>query len=113
MKEIQELHANVRAGIKKFNEQNKMQVKKHRKDIQFKHGDLVWIHLRKERFPSKRRTKLLPRSDGPFEALEKINPNAYKVDFPGEYNVSATFNVTDLSPYLDEDDELPSKLFPS
>jgi len=30
------------------------------------------------------------------------------VDFPGEYGVSARFNVADLSPYLDEDDELPS-----
>jgi len=68
----------------------------------------VWIHLRKESFPNKRRSKLLPRSDGPFEVLEKINPNAYKVAFLGEYGVSATFNVADLSPYLDEDDDLPS-----
>ena len=29
--------------------------------------------------------------------LERINDNAYKIDLPGEYNVSATFNVSDLS----------------
>ena len=29
--------------------------------------------------------------------LERINDNAYKIDLPGEYNVSSTFNVSDLS----------------
>ena len=48
------------------------------------------------------------RSDGPFEVLEKIGQNAYKVDLPGEYGVSVTFNVVDLSPYYEEDEELPN-----
>jgi hypothetical protein len=55
--------------------------------------------MRRERFPPKRCSKLLPRRDGPFQVLERINDNAYKLDLPGEYNVSATFNVTDLSPF--------------
>ena len=63
-------------------------------------GDLVWIHLGKERFPVKRKTKPMPRADGPFEILERINNNTYKVDLPGDYGVSATFNVANLSPYL-------------
>lgn len=42
---------------------------------------------------------MLPRGDGPFQVLERINDNAYKLDLPGEYNVSATFNVTDLAPF--------------
>ncbi|XP_040955925.1 uncharacterized protein, partial [Gossypium hirsutum] len=40
---------------------------------------LVWIHMRKERFPVQRRSKLLPRGDGPFQVLERINDNAYKL----------------------------------
>ena len=75
----------------KANEHNKVQANKGRRDVQFKPADLVWIHLRKERFPSKRKSKLLPRSEGPFKVLEKINPNAYKIDLPGAYGVSATF----------------------
>jgi hypothetical protein len=66
--------------------------------------------MRKERFPAKRRSKLLPRRDGPFQVLERINDNAYKLDLPGEYNVSATFNVTDLSPF-DVGDDLRANPF--
>ena len=55
--------------------------------------------MRKERFPTRRRSKLHPRGDGPFQVLERINDNAYKLDLPGEYNISASFNVSDLSPF--------------
>ena len=65
--------------------------------VVFEPGDWVWVHMRKERLPTKRRSKLLPRGNGHFQVLERINDNAYKLDFPGEYNVSTTFNVNDLS----------------
>ena len=29
--------------------------------------------------------------------LARVNDNAYKIDLPSEYNVSATFNVSNLS----------------
>ena len=45
------------------------------------------------------KSKLLPRGDGPFQILERINDNAYKLDLLGEYGVSATFYVSDLSPF--------------
>ena len=60
--------------------------------------------MRKERFPTRRRSKLHPRRDGPFQVLEIINDNAYKLDLPSEYNISATFNVFDLSPFDVGDD---------
>ena len=47
----------------------------------------------------------MPRADGPFRIIEKVNDNAYKVDLLGDYNVSATFNVKDLTPYLHDDDD--------
>jgi hypothetical protein len=53
--------------------------------------------MRKERFPFRRRSKLHPIGYGPFQVLERINDNAYKLDLPSEYNISATFNVSDLS----------------
>jgi hypothetical protein len=33
----------------------------------------------------------------PFQILERINNNAYKVDLPGEYGDSVIFNVSDLT----------------
>ena len=60
--------------------------------------------MRKERFPEQRKSKLLPRGDGPFQVTRRINNNAYQLDLPGEYNVSATFNVADLSPYFADSD---------
>jgi hypothetical protein len=47
--------------------------------------------------------------DGPFKILEKINDNAYKLELPPEIGVSPTFNISDLRPYLGEDDEVLSR----
>jgi len=83
---------------------------KHRRALEFKPGDLVWLHLRKERFPSRRKSKLMARSDGPFEVIEKIGDNAYKLQLLGDMGVSATFYVGDLSPYVEDSIEDPSDL---
>ena len=77
----------------------------------FQPRDWVWVHFRKERFLLQRKSKLNPRGDGPFQVLERINDNAYKVDLPGEYNINANFNVTELSPF-DVGDSLDSKTNP-
>ena len=55
--------------------------------------------MRKERFTAHRWSKLHPRKDGPFQVLEKINDTAYKLELLSDYNISATFNVSNLSPF--------------
>ena len=45
----------------------------------------------------------MPRADGSFEVLEKINENAYKVNFWRDYGVLAAFNMADLSAYQADD----------
>uniref|UniRef100_A0A2N9GTF8 CCHC-type domain-containing protein n=1 Tax=Fagus sylvatica TaxID=28930 RepID=A0A2N9GTF8_FAGSY len=81
------------------NERVASQANKGRRRVIFEPGDWVWVHMRKERFPAHRKTKLHPRGDGPFQILEKINDNAYKVDLPGEYKCFCYFPVSDLSPF--------------
>ena len=96
---VKSLHERVRLQIAQKNERVASQANKGRRRVIFEPGDWVWVHMRKERFPTHKKTKLHPRGDGPFQILEKINDNAYKVDLPGEHKVSATFNVSDLSPF--------------
>jgi hypothetical protein len=49
------------------------------------------------------------RAGGPFKILEKINDNAYKLELPPGFQVSPTFNISDLRPYLGEEDEVLSR----
>jgi hypothetical protein len=72
----------------------------------------VWLHLRKDQFPELRKFKLMPRADGHFKIIEKINDNVYKLELPLEFGVSPTFNISDLRPYLGEEDELESRTTP-
>jgi len=46
---------------------------------------------------------MMQRVDGPFEVIERINDNLYKVDLSGHYGVSCTFNVAHLKPYFGDD----------
>ncbi|KAL2223824.1 UNVERIFIED_CONTAM: Transposon Ty3-I Gag-Pol polyprotein, partial [Sesamum indicum] len=102
---VKQIHEKVKSNIERMTQQYMNRANKGRKRVIFEPGDLVWLHLRKERFPDKRKSKLMPRGDGPFRVLERINDNSYKLDLPGQYGVSATFNVSDLSPFYDADNE--------
>ncbi|GJX74609.1 RNA-directed DNA polymerase [Tanacetum coccineum] len=93
--DIKSIHQRIHDKIAKTNELIKYRRDKGRKHVLFKLGDLVWLHFRKERFPSKRRSKLSPRSDGPFKVIAKVNDNAYAIDLPGNSSASATINVAD------------------
>jgi len=100
------LHETTKQNIKRMNVKYKLAGDKGRRQLMFEPGDLVWLHLRKERFPDLRKSKLMPTTDGPFKVLAKINDNAYKLDLPVNFEVSPTFNITDLKPYLGEEAKL-------
>jgi hypothetical protein len=109
---ILKIHESTKHNIEKMNEKYRIAGSKGRKDVQLAPGDLVWLHLRKDRFLELRKSKLMPRVDGPFKIIEKINDNAYKLELPLEFGVSPTFNILDLRPYLGEEDELESMMTP-
>jgi hypothetical protein len=95
---ILKIHETTKQNIEKMTEKYRVAGSKGKKELKLEPGDLVWLHLRKERFPDLRKSKLMPRADGPFKILEKINDNAYKLELPPEFGVSPTFNISDLKP---------------
>jgi transposase InsO family protein len=91
-----QMHETTKENIERMNVKYKISGDKGRKQLDFKPGDLVWLHLRKERFPDLIKSKLMPRADGPFKVFEKINENAYKLDLSADFGVSPIFNIADL-----------------
>jgi len=73
------------------------------KQVIFEPRDLVCVHLKKDSFPSKSKFKIMRRVEGPLEVLQRINNNAYKINFPEDYEACATLNVTNLASYLKYD----------
>jgi hypothetical protein len=103
---ILKMHEITRLNIKKMNEKYRIASSKGRKEVKLELGDLVWLHLRKKWFTDLRKSKLMSCADGPFNILEKIKDNAYKLELPLEFGVSPTFNISDLRRYLGEEDEV-------
>ncbi|WVZ70655.1 hypothetical protein U9M48_019299 [Paspalum notatum var. saurae] len=95
---ILKLHKTTKDNIGKMNERYRDAGNKGRKEINLE-SDL-------------KKSKLMPRADGPFKTIEKINDNAYKLELPPMFGVSPTFNIADLKPYLGEEDELESRTTP-
>jgi hypothetical protein len=90
------MHETTKLNIEKMNEKYCIAASKSHKEVKLKPGDLVWLHLRKERFPELRKFKLMSCAASPFKILAKINDNAYKLELPPKFGVSPNFNISDL-----------------
>ena len=70
VEEIQRLHEMVKSKIAKANASYQVQASKHKKKVVFHPGDVVWVHLRKERFPSKCKSKIMHIRSTCLEIME-------------------------------------------
>ena len=62
---ILNLHKTTKDNIEHMNAKYKLAGDKGRKHVVFDVGDLVWLHLHKDRFPDLRKSRLMPRAAGP------------------------------------------------
>ncbi|XP_048619971.1 uncharacterized protein LOC125590446 [Brassica napus] len=76
--------------LEKKAEWNRIKLNKGRTEVIFQPGDWVWLHMRPERFPEERKSKLFRQGDRPFRVLDRINDNAYRLELPDDRDVLRT-----------------------
>ncbi|KAA0035682.1 DNA/RNA polymerases superfamily protein [Cucumis melo var. makuwa] len=104
IEKIQNLHDEVHKHLKETTQCYKEAANNKRRQATFTEGDLVMIHLRKNRFPTGTYNKLKDRQLGPFRIIKKIGDNAYKIELPPDLHIHPVFNVADLKQYYAPDD---------
>jgi len=69
---IKNLHQHIKRQIERKVGKYALHANKGRKALVFKPEDWVWLHFRKDRFPTQRKSKLLPRGDGPSRSSKGL-----------------------------------------
>ncbi|XP_061375386.1 uncharacterized protein LOC133317533 [Gastrolobium bilobum] len=84
-----------------------------RRDVQYKVGDLVWVHLQPYRQSSvaeRMSNKLCRRYFGPFPIAKKVGQVAYKLELPPNAKIHHTFHVSLLKPFKGDNSISPLPL---
>ena len=88
---IKNLHRHIKRQIERKVGKYAQHANKGHKALMFELEEWVWLHLRHDRFPTKRKSKLLPCGDGHFQIIKRINDNASELDLPDTYLGSHSF----------------------
>ncbi|XP_042404621.1 uncharacterized protein LOC121994759 [Zingiber officinale] len=78
----------VNQAIQESNTEYKIRVDRHRHQVLFDVGDMVWAVLTRDYFPVGEYNKLKDRKIGPLKTLEKIDDNAYRLRLPSHLKTS-------------------------
>lgn len=93
----------LKENLEKAQNRMKQQANKHRRDVQYEVGDLVYLKIQPYKLKSlarRKNQKLSPRYYGPFPIIEKINPAAYKLKLPEDSQAHPVFHISLLKKAL-------------
>jgi len=100
---MKELHSRIKEQLQSSGQEYKHREDQHRRELQFEVGDLILVHLRKERFPRGTYNKLKMKKIGPCKVIRKFGTNTYEIELLDGVGISSIFNVVDLYPYKTEE----------
>ncbi|VFQ80062.1 unnamed protein product [Cuscuta campestris] len=99
------VHDQVICKIEESNKKYKARVEKHRRQVLFDVGDFVRAVLTKDRFPVGEYEKLKEQKIGPYEIVQMINDNVYRLRLPSHLKMSDVFHVKHLTPCFADSEE--------
>ncbi|GJQ90219.1 reverse mRNAase [Tanacetum coccineum] len=111
---IKKLHHQVEEQLRRSQQKYKERHDRHRVEGKFQEGDLVWLHLGKERLKGEGK-KIKPIRYGPFRILKKIGKNACQLELPSYMEMYSVVNLKKVELNLrgerksNEREQLPSK----
>ncbi|CAL9010477.1 unnamed protein product, partial [Prunus brigantina] len=97
-KEWQVTNDLARAQLEKATWKMKKWADKHRRDVVFQPGDMVFVKLNPSQHKSTRRLHkaLLRRYEGPFPIIRSVGRVAYRVELPPRLKIHPVFHVSNL-----------------
>ena len=99
VKELQVALATATSSLERSRERAKRLADGKRQDQEYTVGDMVLLSTANLAIPRNLTRKLAKLYDGPFQVLERIGQNAYRLELPASVRLHPVFNVSQLRPY--------------
>ena len=110
IKELQVALSTAASSLERSVARQKRLADTRRQDQEYAVGDMVLLSTANLSLPGNLTRKLAKLYDGPFQVLERVSQNAYRLDLPASVRLHPVFNVSQLRPYRQSTDNFPGRV---